>query len=149
MREYLFIVVIAAVVTYAATPLLRSLAVRLRAFTPVRDRDVHSVPIPRLGGVAMLLGFGAATLVASVLPFSKQMFEGPELTGVLFGAVIVCLVGAIDDAVLLYGHAKPIGAPVVARGPFVMNTEQEIHEAIADYRSGKFGDHSALGKVGA
>jgi len=97
VREYLFIVVIAAVVTYAATPLLRSLAVRLRAFTPVRDRDVHSVPIPRLGGVAMLLGFGAATLVASVLPFSKQMFEGPELTGVLFGAVIVCLVGAIDD----------------------------------------------------
>ena len=50
VREYLFIVVIAAVVTYAATPLLRSLAVRLRAFTPVRDRDVHSVPIPRLGG---------------------------------------------------------------------------------------------------
>ena len=35
--------------------------------------------------------------MASVLPFSKQMFEGPELTRVLFGAVIVCLVGAIDD----------------------------------------------------
>jgi UDP-GlcNAc:undecaprenyl-phosphate GlcNAc-1-phosphate transferase len=97
VREYLFIVVVAAIVTYAATPLLRSLAVRLRAFTPVRDRDVHSHPIPRLGGVSMLLGFAAATLVASVLPFSRQMFTGPELRGVLIGGAIVCLVGAIDD----------------------------------------------------
>jgi len=97
VREYLFIVVVAAVITYAATPAMRALAVRLRAFTPVRDRDVHSVPIPRLGGVAMLLGFGAATLVASVLPFSRQMFAGGELRGVFLGGVIVCLVGAIDD----------------------------------------------------
>lgn len=59
------------------------------------------------------------------------------------------VVSAIEDAVLLYGHAKPIGAPVVARGPFVMNTDEEIQQAIADYRSGKFGDPSALGKVGA
>lgn len=97
MREYLFIVIVAAIVTYAATPLLRSVAVRLRAFTPVRDRDVHSHPIPRLGGVSMFLGFAAATLVASVLPFSRQMFNGPELRGVLIGGAIVCLVGAIDD----------------------------------------------------
>lgn len=97
MREYLFVIVIAAVVTYAATPLLRWLAVRLRAFTPVRDRDVHSVPIPRLGGVSMFLGFSAATLVAAVLPFSKQMFAGSELRGVLLGATLVCLIGAIDD----------------------------------------------------
>ncbi len=59
------------------------------------------------------------------------------------------VVGAIDDALLLYGHAEPIGAPVVARGPFVMNTDEEIQQAIADYRSGKFGDPSALGEVGA
>ena len=59
------------------------------------------------------------------------------------------VVSAIDDAVLLYGHAKPIGAPVVARGPFVMNTDEEIQQAIADYRSGTFGDPSALGEVGA
>lgn len=97
MREYLFIIIVAAIVTYAATPALRAIAVRLRAFTPVRERDVHSVPIPRLGGVAMLVGFGAATLVASVLPFSRQMFDGGELRGVLLGAIIVCLVGAADD----------------------------------------------------
>lgn len=40
---------------------------------------------------------------------------------------------------LLFGHADPIGAPVVSHGPFVMNTAQEIHDAIRDYQSGKFG----------
>jgi redox-sensitive bicupin YhaK (pirin superfamily) len=42
-------------------------------------------------------------------------------------------------AVLLFGHGEPIGAPVVSHGPFVMNTKQEIHDAIRDYQSGKFG----------
>ena len=71
MREYLFIVVVAAVITYAATPLMRRLAVRLGAFTAVRDRDVHATPIPRMGGVAIFVGFAAAMLVASRLPFLK------------------------------------------------------------------------------
>ena len=47
-------------------------------------------------------------------------------------------VSAPDGAYLLYGHADPIGAPVVARGPFVMNTEAEIRDAIEDYQAGKF-----------
>jgi hypothetical protein len=42
------------------------------------------------------------------------------------------------DAVLLFGHAEPIGAPVVAYGPFVMNTREEIMQAIQDYQAGKF-----------
>ena len=46
---------------------------------------------------------------------------------------------AAGDAVLLLGHAEPIGEPVVAHGPFVMNTRAEIREAMADYQSGKFG----------
>jgi redox-sensitive bicupin YhaK (pirin superfamily) len=45
---------------------------------------------------------------------------------------------AASDAVLLYGHAAPIGAPVVAYGPFVMNTREEIMQAIEDYQAGKF-----------
>jgi len=43
------------------------------------------------------------------------------------------------DARLVFGHAAPIGAPVVSHGPFVMNTVPEIHQAIADYNAGKFG----------
>jgi redox-sensitive bicupin YhaK (pirin superfamily) len=46
---------------------------------------------------------------------------------------------ARTDAVVLFGHADSIGEPVVAYGPFVMNTREEIHRAIADYQAGKFG----------
>ncbi len=47
-------------------------------------------------------------------------------------------VSSSDGAFLLFGHADPIGETVVAHGPFVMNTEQEIRDAIADYQAGKF-----------
>ena len=47
---------------------------------------------------------------------------------------------ADTDAVLLFGHADPIGEPVVAHGPFVMNTREEIQQAARDYMDGKFGD---------
>jgi hypothetical protein len=46
---------------------------------------------------------------------------------------------ATTDAVLLFGHAEPIGEPVVAHGPFVMNTRDEIRQAMMDYQSGRFG----------
>lgn len=42
-------------------------------------------------------------------------------------------------AVLLFGHAPAIGEPVVSYGPFVMNTADEIRQAIADYQAGRFG----------
>lgn len=46
---------------------------------------------------------------------------------------------------ILYGHADPIGEPVVAHGPFVMTTREDILQALQDYRSGVFGDPAALG----
>jgi len=76
VKEYLLVFVVAAAMTYVSTPLVRWCAIRLGAFTPVRERDVHAVPIPRLGGVAMLFGFGAALLVASRLPYLRQIFVG-------------------------------------------------------------------------
>ncbi|WP_439883268.1 pirin family protein [Pontibacter sp. MBLB2868] len=48
-------------------------------------------------------------------------------------------VEAQEDSYILFGHAKPFNEPVVAHGPFVMNTEQEIQEAFRDYQSGKMG----------
>lgn len=48
-------------------------------------------------------------------------------------------VAAMTDARLLYGHAAPLAEPVVAQGPFVMNTREEIAQAARDYYDGKFG----------
>jgi len=45
---------------------------------------------------------------------------------------------ASTDALVLFGHAAPLGEPVVAHGPFVMNTREEIVEAFRDYQMGRF-----------
>ena len=54
-----------------------------------------------------------------------------------------------EDAVLLYGHADPIREPVVAHGPFVMTTREELGEAIRDYQAGLFNGTGPLLEVGA
>jgi redox-sensitive bicupin YhaK (pirin superfamily) len=43
------------------------------------------------------------------------------------------------NAQLLVLNGEPIAEPVVQYGPFVMNSQREIAEAIRDYESGKFG----------
>jgi quercetin 2,3-dioxygenase len=45
---------------------------------------------------------------------------------------------AVNDAIVLLCHAQPFGEPIVAHGPFVMNTREEINQAINDYQAGKF-----------
>jgi phospho-N-acetylmuramoyl-pentapeptide-transferase len=97
MREYVLVCVVAAVFTYLVTPLVRAVAVAVGAFTPVRDRDVHAEPIPRLGGVAIFLGFVGASAVAYHLPYLHTAFTTGELKGVLIGGAIVCALGAVDD----------------------------------------------------
>ena len=118
MREYLLIAVVAMAVTYVATPLVRALAVVFGAVTPLRERDVHRVPIPRLGGVAIFLGFAAATLVARELPYLKGVYASGQMTGVLLGAAIIVAVGALDDVRELDWWAKFAGQ-VLAAGVMV------------------------------
>ncbi|NBM54483.1 pirin family protein [Proteus sp. G2669] len=46
---------------------------------------------------------------------------------------------AIEDAVILYLSGEPINEPIVGYGPFVMNSEAQIRQAIDDFNQGKFG----------
>ncbi|VVN36766.1 hypothetical protein PS662_05209 [Pseudomonas fluorescens] len=50
---------------------------------------------------------------------------------------------ANNDAVVLLLSGEPIDEPIVGHGPFVMNSEQEIHQAFADFQSGRFGRMSS------
>ena len=45
----------------------------------------------------------------------------------------------VNDATALLLCGAPIDEPIVGQGPFVMNTSQEIRQAMADYVSGKMG----------
>jgi UDP-GlcNAc:undecaprenyl-phosphate GlcNAc-1-phosphate transferase len=98
VREYALVFVISAAVTFLVTPLARRFAVRVRAMSEVRDRDVHSIPTPRLGGIAMYAGVVAGMLVASQLPFlSAVARDYGEPRAVLVAGGLICLLGAIDD----------------------------------------------------
>jgi len=99
VREYLLVLFVAAAATYLTTGIVRRVAVKGRVMTEVRDRDVHAVPTPRLGGVAMFLGLAAALFVASELPFlSRQLFANSrEPWALLAAGALICLLGAIDD----------------------------------------------------
>ncbi|MFN3388664.1 MAG: pirin family protein [Allosphingosinicella sp.] len=51
----------------------------------------------------------------------------------------VALAAAASGAVILFGHGAPFNEPIVSHGPFVMNTRDEIVEAVRDYQAGRFG----------
>ncbi len=125
MKEYFLVFAVALAVTFAVTPAVRRLAVRIGAITPVRERDVHDTPTPRLGGIAMLVGFLAAVGVGARLPHLHCIIRedlptcasgagGAEIRGIIIGAVIVSLVGAIDDVRELDWVTKLAGQIIAA-----------------------------------
>jgi UDP-GlcNAc:undecaprenyl-phosphate/decaprenyl-phosphate GlcNAc-1-phosphate transferase len=99
MREYLVVMIVAWVATYLTTGLIRVAAVKFGALTAVRDRDVHTVPTPRLGGVGMYIGFLVALLVAGHLPMLRSWVFDDTLAihGLLWGSAILILLGIADD----------------------------------------------------
>lgn len=115
MRAYLYVMFVAFAVTYLMTPLVRRFARRIGAITPVRERDVHTVPVPRMGGTAMLVGFAVALVTASQMPFLSRIFDGGGAPwGVLLGATAVCVLGVIDDLWGLDAVTKLAGQAVAA-----------------------------------
>ena len=115
MRVYLLIMAIAAVATYLLVPVVKRLALLLGAITQVRERDVHTIPIPRMGGLAMYLGFSMAIVIASRIPYLSGVFpRSSAVWGVLLGAGFMCLVGAIDDVWELVWYGKLAGEVLAA-----------------------------------
>jgi len=98
MREYLYILIIAAVVTYLLTPLVRRGAIAINAQHAPRTRDTHTTPTPLLGGLAMYGGLVAALLVAYRLSYLQQAFPSSRtITGLLLAAGLLVAIGIVDD----------------------------------------------------
>jgi UDP-GlcNAc:undecaprenyl-phosphate GlcNAc-1-phosphate transferase len=115
IREYLLVGLSAAVVTFLITGVVRRLAIRAGAIAVPRGRDVHTVPIPRLGGVAIYLGVVAGVFVAMQLPVLRRAFDySSETVAVLVAGGLIVLVGALDDRFGLDALTKLAGQATAA-----------------------------------
>ena len=116
----MLVLLVAAATCYMTAALWRRIAVRSGAIAQVRERDVHTEPTPYLGGVAMLAGVGVAFLLASQMPFlSRYNVVTHDSLGIFLAALVICGVGAIDDAIDIPVLAKAFGQ-VLAAGVAVL-----------------------------
>ncbi|WP_027415173.1 glycosyltransferase family 4 protein [Aneurinibacillus terranovensis] len=106
METYMYGFILSLVVTVLATPLVKRFAIYIGAVDKPNHRKVHQRLMPRLGGLAIYLGFSIAYLLS--FRFS------PETMGIFLGGSIIVLVGALDDRFELSPKVKLLGQVVAA-----------------------------------
>lgn len=100
--------VTALVMSFAATPLVKVFAQKVGAIDVPKDgRRMHDHPIPRLGGLAMFLGFLLSTLLFAEID--------TQVRGMLLGCVVIVMTGVIDDITPLKWWVK-LGLQLLAAG---------------------------------
>jgi UDP-GlcNAc:undecaprenyl-phosphate GlcNAc-1-phosphate transferase len=110
---YLFIGVIAALVTFVSTPFVVKLATRMNWVVEPDERRVHKVPTPDVGGIAMFLGFIVALAIAWQMGrFSPVFNNNSEPLGVLLAAVVIFATGLVDDIREISSPAKVTGTVI-------------------------------------
>ncbi len=118
-RDAILGFVVAFVVAVALTPLTARLAGRVGAVDQPRERGLSEQPTPLLGGLAIL----AAVLVASLLLLEPGGSDGERIRGILAGAVVITLVGALDDRFDLPAAVKLVGQLIAATIPVLAGLE--------------------------
>ena len=100
----------ALVISFLMTPVVKSFAYKVGAIdVPKDDRRMHKEPIPRLGGLAIFFGF-----MVSILLFVEIT---PEMRGILLGAVVIVVLGVVDDIMALPAMLKFVVQIVAALIP--------------------------------
>jgi quercetin 2,3-dioxygenase len=114
-----------------------------RTFTPILALHVSlapggrvEIPVPA-GWNPFVYVFGGAAMVGAE---ARSARVGDLVVLAADEGVVAASAEGDATAELLVVAGEPLREPVVRYGPFVMNTEAEIHEAIADYRSGRMGE---------
>ncbi|GIH27105.1 undecaprenyl-phosphate alpha-N-acetylglucosaminyl 1-phosphate transferase [Acrocarpospora phusangensis] len=121
MREYFLVALVTAVVTYLLVPPVRAFALRIGAAPEVRERDVHKVPTPRLGGLAMFGGMAAGLLVATNLPWvggALDQQSGQTAMALLAAGGLIVVTGFLDDWLGMDALVK-LGGQIAAGGLLV------------------------------
>lgn len=100
MLSTLIVFVVALAVTATMTPLVRRVALAVGAVDEPTARRVHTRRIPRMGGIAIVVGFFAPLLAIFALntEVAKLFFGRPRLVaGMVVGALVVAGLGLLDD----------------------------------------------------
>jgi UDP-GlcNAc:undecaprenyl-phosphate GlcNAc-1-phosphate transferase len=115
IREYLLVCLISLALTFLLTGPVRLLAFKIGAVAVPRARDVHVVPIPRLGGLAMYLGICGGMLLAHQLPLLRRAFDfSLDPLGVIVGGGVIMAIGMLDDRYELDALTKFAGQTLSA-----------------------------------
>jgi UDP-GlcNAc:undecaprenyl-phosphate GlcNAc-1-phosphate transferase len=139
MRAYLLIALIAAVVTYLATWATLKISHKYKLYPQIRARDVHTKPTPRLGGVAMFIGFLAAIGAAASFGWFSSVFADPiHILAIIAAAAIITIIGFLDDLYDLDWTLKLAGQFVVA-GVLAWQGVQIVSLPIGGLTIGSFG----------
>jgi UDP-GlcNAc:undecaprenyl-phosphate GlcNAc-1-phosphate transferase len=110
MLGYGIVFGVAALVTFALTPVVWRVSIKIGAVVVPDERRIHLRPTPTLGGAAMLLALFAALGVAWFLPQFRPVFESSsEPLGVVIAAAIIFGVGLLDDLREVSAPAKVAG----------------------------------------
>lgn len=116
MKQYLFTVILTATITLVLSWAVWQLSLRFKLYPGIRDRDVHTTPTPRLGGVAIFLGIAAAIGASAANPFFDIMWVPPQTMWAVLGAtLLIAIVGVVDDLWDLDWMIK-LGAQFLAAG---------------------------------
>lgn len=100
-------IVLSFILSFAMTPIVKNFALKVGAIdVPTDERRMHRHPIPRMGGLAIFIGF-----LLSVVLFADLT---KQVQGILVGAIIVAALGAVDDLISLKPMAKLLGQSVAA-----------------------------------
>jgi UDP-GlcNAc:undecaprenyl-phosphate GlcNAc-1-phosphate transferase len=114
--NYIYVGLISAIVSFAASQLMLRLSHKFKIYPGIRERDVHTTPTPRLGGIAIVLGVGAAFALATVLPaFDRVFFDPLPVIGMSIAIALMAIVGILDDLFDIDWLTK-LGAQLIAAG---------------------------------
>ncbi len=81
-------------ITLVTTPFAKWVSIKVGAIDYPKDRGVHKKPMPRMGGVAIVLGFLVTVLMIN---FFDRSMNQKQLIGFLVGAIIIAALGVWDD----------------------------------------------------
>ena len=130
---YLIIAVgaVSLLLSYILTPLIRDHVGRLGFLDqPDGIRKKHSGPVPRVGGIAIALSYGATFAIALVLPFSYTHILHNAFAGIwklTLVASLVFLTGVLDDLVGLNAWQKLTGIGAAGVLAYFAGIRVDIH----------------------